>query len=139
MFRKASTKYLPLAANTSKGDLERERKKDVVSHFVLRLAFCGRYVNKRQSVSVDTSLSPGRRGGRIEDRRASSPAELALLVSTLPVRSFAGVSFEPRRPCFVYGSRRTTARRSKTFSRLSSSTGSWSVPGHLPPLDPDLR
>jgi DNA primase large subunit len=38
-------KYLPLSATTAGGikggvDLEAERMKDLVSHFVLRLAFC---------------------------------------------------------------------------------------------------
>jgi len=43
LFKTASAKYLPLAANTAKStDHDKERKKDVVSHFVLRLAFCGR-------------------------------------------------------------------------------------------------
>lgn len=38
---KKAKEYLPLHADTSKGvDLERERKKDQYSHFILRLAFC---------------------------------------------------------------------------------------------------
>lgn len=34
-------KYLPLNSNTAyKSDLEAERRKDHIGHFVLRLAFC---------------------------------------------------------------------------------------------------
>ena len=34
-------KYLPMDANTARGaDLDAQRKKDIIGHFVLRLAFC---------------------------------------------------------------------------------------------------
>lgn len=37
--------YLPLGSNSAKGvDLDAERRKDIYSHFVLRLAFCRSYV-----------------------------------------------------------------------------------------------
>lgn len=42
---KRAQEYLPLHPDSSKAaDVERERKKDQYSHFILRLAFCRSYV-----------------------------------------------------------------------------------------------
>ncbi|EJU04562.1 DNA primase large subunit [Dacryopinax primogenitus] len=49
-------KYLPLSANTSTKDLISERRKDQISHFVLRLAFCRSEELRRRFVKAETTL-----------------------------------------------------------------------------------
>jgi DNA primase large subunit len=51
-------KYLPLSSNTNTGaDLDGERRKDHVGHFVLRLAFCrGTDDVRRRYVNLETAL-----------------------------------------------------------------------------------
>ncbi|KAG8863375.1 hypothetical protein FRB96_008867 [Tulasnella sp. 330] len=50
-------KYLPLSANTAfTRDLDGERKKDHVSHFILRLAFCRSEELKRRFVKAEVTL-----------------------------------------------------------------------------------
>ncbi|KZT58067.1 DNA primase, large subunit [Calocera cornea HHB12733] len=50
-------KYLPLSANTASGiDRFAERRKDHISHFVLRLAFCRSEELRRRLVKAETTL-----------------------------------------------------------------------------------
>lgn len=51
-------KYLLLNANSNEGaDLDSERRKDHVSHFVLRLAFCrGTEDVRRRYINLETTL-----------------------------------------------------------------------------------
>lgn len=55
--RDLSRKHMPLNSNTAKGvDLDEERKKDHVSHFVLRLAFCRTEELRRRFCKSEVSL-----------------------------------------------------------------------------------
>lgn len=63
LVRAQAKKYLPLGASTSAGaalkggpDLDAERMKDHVSHFVLRLAFCRTEDLRRRFVKAETML-----------------------------------------------------------------------------------
>ena len=50
-------KYLPLNSNTALGsDLDAERKKDHVGHFVLRLAFCRTEELRRRFIKAELTL-----------------------------------------------------------------------------------
>lgn len=57
MVKEQQRKYLPLSANTALGaDLDAERKKDHVGHFVLRLAFCRTEELRRRFVKSELAL-----------------------------------------------------------------------------------
>lgn len=57
MVKEQQRKYLPLNSNTALGsDLDAERKKDHVGHFVLRLAFCRTEELRRRFVKAELAM-----------------------------------------------------------------------------------
>ncbi|CED82915.1 dna primase large subunit [Phaffia rhodozyma] len=78
-YEQASKKYLPLSANTAKNvDLSAERKKDVISHFVLRLAFCGSEELRKRYLRAETTLFKIRFESDDKEERTNFLKELQL-------------------------------------------------------------